>query len=43
MPTSQVKVTTCRSTQLCWFVVVVLRTSPVFVITSCVVHSIQQA
>ena len=41
-PTYQEKATTCRSTVSCWFVVVVLRTSLVYAITSFVVRLIPQ-
>ncbi len=43
MPTSQARVTTCRSTQSYWYAVVVLRTSQVYVIIWFVVLWIQQA
>ena len=39
--TSRARVTTCRSTQSCWFAVVVLRIFLVFVIISFAVHWIQ--
>jgi hypothetical protein len=42
-PISQERATTCRSTQLYSFAVVVLRTFRVYVITSFAVLSIQQA
>ena len=40
--TNQKRVTTCKSTQSCWFVVVVLRTFQVFVTMLFAVHLIQR-